>query len=208
MNRILQKLCSIATMRKCSCCVVVLRPGSPDKVISSRSDNQLTLFLGRLKPPKRFKPFLNQQNGEIGRKYINLQESYVAWMGFGHTIPGYADECTLELLILVQRIRVVSPTFPWTPLHYICDWFIFILHEGDGGRWRLIITGTLLFPCDRYPAFPMLWNKSSEKPGTSWEDNHHARLYKPEIEDFLWTVPKVIFYRRETGYRKKCKQTK
>ena len=34
-------------------CIVVLRPREPSKVMSGRSVNLTTLFLGRLRPPKR-----------------------------------------------------------------------------------------------------------------------------------------------------------
>ena len=35
------------------CCIVVLRPRLTSKVMSGRSVNLTTLFLGRLRPPKR-----------------------------------------------------------------------------------------------------------------------------------------------------------
>ena len=35
------------------CCIVALRPRSTSKVILGRSVNLTTLFLGRLRPPKR-----------------------------------------------------------------------------------------------------------------------------------------------------------
>ena len=37
----------------CCCCIVVLRPLLTSKVMSGRSVNLTTLFLGRLRPPKR-----------------------------------------------------------------------------------------------------------------------------------------------------------
>ena len=37
----------------CCCCVLVLCPRSTCKVMSGRSINLTTLFLGRLRPPKR-----------------------------------------------------------------------------------------------------------------------------------------------------------
>ena len=37
----------------CCCCIVVLRPRYISKVMSGRSVNLTTLFLGRLRPPKR-----------------------------------------------------------------------------------------------------------------------------------------------------------
>ena len=39
--------------RNCCCCVVVLRPRYTSKVMSGQSVNLTTLFLGRLRPPKR-----------------------------------------------------------------------------------------------------------------------------------------------------------
>ena len=37
----------------CCCCVVILRPWKTSKAMSGRSVNLTTLFLGRLRPPKR-----------------------------------------------------------------------------------------------------------------------------------------------------------
>ena len=37
----------------CCCCIVVLRPRQTSKVMSGRSVNLTTLFLGRIRPPKR-----------------------------------------------------------------------------------------------------------------------------------------------------------
>ena len=37
----------------CCCCIFVLRPRLTSKVMSGRSVNLSTLFLGRLRPPKR-----------------------------------------------------------------------------------------------------------------------------------------------------------
>ena len=37
----------------CCCCIVVLRPRQTSKVMSGWSVNLTTLFMGRLRPPKR-----------------------------------------------------------------------------------------------------------------------------------------------------------
>ena len=44
---------SYFTFVGCCCCIVVLRPRYTSKVMSGRSVNLTTLFLGRLRPPKR-----------------------------------------------------------------------------------------------------------------------------------------------------------
>ena len=41
------------TARYSCCCIIVLRPRLTSKVMSGRSFNLITLFLGRLRPPKR-----------------------------------------------------------------------------------------------------------------------------------------------------------
>ena len=57
------------------CCVVVLRPRKTSRVMSGRSVNLTTLFLSRLRPPKRlnqyFVPLLNQRTEK--RKYVARQ---------------------------------------------------------------------------------------------------------------------------------------
>ena len=46
-------LSHVAPCYKCYSCCIVLRPRLTSKVMSGRSVNLTTLFLGRLRPPKR-----------------------------------------------------------------------------------------------------------------------------------------------------------
>ena len=49
----LTALCREAESKGCCCCVAGLRPRYTSKVMSGRTVNLATLFLGRLRPPRR-----------------------------------------------------------------------------------------------------------------------------------------------------------